>query len=73
MLLLDEDASVTFRVFARFDEATKERLIPIRVTWNMEGGQIAVEDLREWATYGTSQRAVGISRPHARPPRWLGR
>jgi hypothetical protein len=41
-------------VFARFDEATKERPIPIRVTWNVEGGHVAPQDLMDWATYGTS-------------------
>ena len=49
----DADRTITFRVFARFNEATYERPLPIHVTWNVEEGTDAAEALKDWIDFGT--------------------
>ena len=47
-----ENACLTFKVFARFAEATTERPIPIQIRWRLSEDSPTADALREWATYG---------------------
>lgn len=49
----EEDVCVTFKVFARFAEATEERPIPIGVRWNVDPDSEDAENLKEWLKFGT--------------------
>lgn len=49
----DDELCITFKVFARFDEATEERPIPIRLTWNVDPNSEEAEHLQQWIKFGT--------------------
>ena len=48
----NEHACVTFKVFARFAEATSERPIPLTIRWKLSPDSPAAERLRDWTRYG---------------------
>jgi hypothetical protein len=49
----DEQGCVTFRVFARFADATEERPIPINIAWTVPEGSEEADLLRDWLDFGT--------------------
>ncbi|HVL07331.1 MAG TPA: hypothetical protein VM388_15185 [Acidimicrobiales bacterium] len=48
----DDRVCVTFKVFARFAEATSERPIPLTIRWKLRPDSPAAAGLQDWATYG---------------------
>lgn len=52
---------VTFRIYARFDEAVNERPIPIKLRFQFESGSVEQKAFNEWRKYGKLLTAeVGI-------------
>lgn len=49
----DKHRTITFRVYARFHEATDERPIPIQVSWTVGDDGHTEQALREWLDFGT--------------------
>lgn len=49
---------VTFRIYARFDEAVNERPIPIKVRFQFESGSAEQREFDEWRKYGKPLTAV---------------
>ena len=68
----DGDVCITFKVFARFAEATNERPIPIGVTWNVDPDSEEAEHLKEWMKFGTPFLNPRFSRPRPRFTRGAG-